>query len=498
MKFEEKHLLTSPVLMDVMKIEKSLSFDDILLIPRNTDLKREDIDTTSRLTKNIELKVPILSSPMDKVTGSEMAIAMAREGGLGVIHRNLDVDDQVNMVKKVKRSENWIIRNPYTVSPGIKARKAKRIMQEKDISGLPVIEDGKLIGIVTKRDLRFETELQKDVEEVMTSELITAGPDTDISQAKSILNKNKIEKLPLIDRKERLQGLITVRDIEKKKQHPQATLDENGQLMVGSAVGPDELKRVEALVEAGVDLIVIDTAHGNSEDVIQATKNVSESFDVDLMTGNIATAEGARALIDAGADSLRVGIGPGSICTTRIVSGIGVPQITAILNAYEAVQDEEVSVVADGGIRYSGDAAKAFACGADSVMLGNMLAGTEEAPGRVVFRGGRKYKEYRGMASISALEKREKNRYGQHFENREEYIPEGVEGLVPYKGTVSEVLHQIVGGLQSSMGHLGSKNIEDMRQGELYEISEGGKRESHPHNVEITEDTPNYHWRGGR
>ncbi|MFW5904337.1 MAG: IMP dehydrogenase [Candidatus Saliniplasma sp.] len=481
-----------------MKIEKSLSFDDILLIPRKTHLKREDIDTSSKLTDNIELKVPILSSPMDKVTGSEMAIAMAREGGLGIIHRNIDVEDQVNMVKKVKRSENWIIRDPYTVSPGIKARKAKLIMDEKDISGLPVIENGKLIGIVTKRDLRFETELQKDVEEVMTSELITADPDTEISQAKSILNKNKIEKLPLVDDKGILQGLITVRDIEKKKQHPQATLDENGQLMVGSAVGPDEFSRVESLVEAGVDIIVIDTAHGNSKDVLDATEDISESFDVSLMAGNIATAEGARALVDAGAHSLRVGIGPGSICTTRIVSGIGVPQITAILNVYDEVKDEDISVVADGGIRYSGDAAKAFACGADTVMIGNMLAGTEESPGRVVFRGGRKYKEYRGMASISALEKREKNRYGQHFESRDEYIPEGVEGLVPYKGTVSEVLHQIVGGLQSSMGHLGAGNIEEMRQAEVYEISEGGKRESHPHNVEITEDTPNYHWRGSR
>ncbi len=494
--FEEKHLLTSPVLMDVMKIEKSLSFDDILLIPRNTDLKREDIDTSSRLTEDIELKVPILSSPMDKVTGSKMTIAMAREGGLGIIHRNIDIKNQVGMVKNVKRSENWIIRNPYTVSPGIKARKAKDIMKEKDISGLPVIKDGKLIGIVTKRDLRFETELQKDVEEVMTSELITADSDTDIKKAKSILNKNKIEKLPLVDDEGRLQGLITVRDIEKKKQHPQATMDENGQLMVGSAVGPDEFNRVEALVDAGVDLIVIDTAHGNSKDVIKATEDINESFDVNLMAGNIATADGARALIDAGADSLRVGIGPGSICTTRIVSGIGVPQITAILNVYNEVKDEDVSVVADGGIRYSGDAAKAFACGADSVMLGNMLAGTEEAPGRIVFRSGRKYKEYRGMASISALEKREKNRYGQHFEKREDYVPEGVEGLVPYKGTVSEVLHQMIGGLQSSMGHLGARNIEEMRQREVYKITEGGKKESHPHNVEITEDTPNYHWEG--
>lgn len=485
--------------MVIMKIEKSLSFDDILLIPRNTSLKREDIDTSSKLTDEIELKVPILSSPMDKVTGSEMAIAMAREGGLGIIHRNIGIKEQVDMVKKVKRSENWIIRNPYTVSPGIKARKAKELMQEKNISGLPVVKNDKLIGIVTKRDLRFETELQKDVEEVMTSELITAGPNTEIKEAKSILNKNKIEKLPLIDGEGRLQGLITVRDIEKKKQHPQATMDENGQLMVGSAVGPDEFDRVENLVDAGVDLIVIDTAHGNSENVIKATENVSESFEVGVMSGNIATAEGARALIDAGADSLRIGIGPGSICTTRIVSGIGVPQITAILNVYDEIQDEEdVSIVADGGIRYSGDAAKAFACGADSVMLGNMLAGTEEAPGRVVFKRGRKYKEYRGMASISALEKREKNRYGQHFENREEYIPEGVEGLVPYKGTVSEVLHQMVGGLQSSMGHLGAKNIEEMRQREVYEITEGGKQESHPHNVEITEDTPNYHWRGKR
>jgi len=481
-----------------MDFEKALSFDDVMMVPSNTDLKRDDIDTSNKITDNIELEVPILSSPMDKVTGSEMGIAMAREGALGVIHRNLGVKRQIEMVKKVKRSENWIIREPYTVTPDIKARKAKKIMDEKDISGLPVLEKGNLIGIVTKRDLRFETELGKTVREVMTSDLITAEPDTDIVEAKSILNENKIEKLPLVDEENRLQGLITVRDIEKKKQHPEATLDENGQLMVAAAVGPDEFDRIESLVEAGVDMIVVDTAHGNSKDVIDATEEIKGSFDVDLMAGNIATREGARSLIEAGADSLRVGIGPGSICTTRIVSGIGVPQITAIMSVCEAAKDKNVSVIADGGIRYSGDAAKALACGADAIMLGNMLAGTEEAPGRVVFRGGRKYKEYRGMASISALEKREKNRYGQDFESREEYVPEGVEGLVPYKGTVSEVLHQIVGGIKSSMGHLGAETIEEMRDAEIYEISEGGKHESHPHNVEITEDTPNYHWKGER
>jgi len=481
-----------------MKFEKALSFDDIMMVPSKTDLQRDDIDTSNYLTDDMELEVPILSSPMDKVTGSEMAIAMAREGGLGVIHRNLEVESHVEMVKKVKRSENWIIREPHTVTPDIKARKAKSIMDEKDISGLPVVKGGKLIGIVTKRDLRFETELDKKVEEVMTSELITAGPNTDISQAKSILNENKIEKLPLVDDSDRLFGLITVRDIEKKKQHPEATLDENGQLMVASATGPDEFERIEPLVEAGVDMIVVDTAHGNSRDVIEATEEINGSFDVDITAGNIATGEGAKALIDAGADALRVGIGPGSICTTRIVSGIGVPQITAIRNVYEEARKEGISVIADGGIRYSGDAAKAIACGADAVMLGNMLAGTEEAPGRVVFRGGRKYKEYRGMASISALEKREKNRYQQDFESREEYVPEGVEGLVPYKGTVSEVLHQIIGGIKSSMGHLGAETIDEMRDAEIYELTEGGKQESHPHNVEITEDTPNYHWRGER
>jgi IMP dehydrogenase len=431
---------------------------------------------------------------MDKVTESEMAIAMAREGGLGIIHRNLDIKQQVQMVKKVKRSENWIIRNPETISPGILAAEAKSIMKEENISGLPVIKNDKLIGIVTKRDLRFETNLDKKVEEIMTTDLITADPDTEISEAKSILNENKIEKLPLIDEKGRLKGLITVRDIEKKKLHPEATMDENGQLMIGAAVGPDEFDRAEALVEAGVDLIVIDTAHGNSKNVIEATDLFRSSFSVGLMSGNVATKEGAKSLIEAGADSLRVGIGPGSICTTRVVSGIGVPQITAIMNVFEVAQENNVTVVADGGIRYSGDAAKALACGSDAIMLGNMLAGTEEAPGRVVFRGGRKYKEYRGMASISALEKREKNRYNQSFERREDYVPEGVEGLVPYKGSVAEVLHQMIGGIQSSMGHLGARTIKEMRRAEIYKISEGGKRESHPHNIEITEDTPNYHW----
>ncbi|MFW6376124.1 MAG: IMP dehydrogenase, partial [Thermoplasmatota archaeon] len=472
-----------------------LSFDDILLVPRKTDLMREDVDTSSKLTDDIRLKAPILSSPMDKVTGSEMAITMAREGGLGIIHRNLDAEQQVNMVKKVKRSENWIIRNPETISPDIVAEKAKKIMDEENISGLPVVKGEKLIGIVTKRDLRFETELSKTVKEVMTSDLITADPETEIKEAKEILNENKIEKLPLVDDEGRLKGLITVRDIEKKKHHPQATMDENGQLMVGASVGPNEFNRTEALVEAGVDLIVVDTAHGNSKNVIDATRDINGSFDVGLMSGNVATEDGARSLIDAGADSLRVGIGPGSICTTRIVSGIGVPQITAIMNVYEEAQEEDVTVVADGGIRYSGDAAKSIACGADAIMIGNMLAGTEEAPGRIVFRGGRKYKEYRGMASISALEKREKNRYNQNFESREDYVPEGVEGLVPYKGSVSEVVYQMLGGIQSSMGHLGARNIKEMRNAEIYKITEGGKRESHPHNVEITEDTPNYHWR---
>ncbi len=479
--------------VDKMDMETGLSFDDILLVPSKTDVRRDEVDTSSNLTENIVLQKPILSSPMDRVTGSEMAIAMAREGGLGIIHRNMEIEQQVQLVKKVKRSENWIIRNPETIKPEIHAREAKRIMDEENISGLPVIKGGKLIGIVTKRDLRFETELSKKVKEVMTSDLITADPETEIKEAKSILNKNKIEKLPLVDEDNRLKGLITVRDIEKKKKHPEATMDENGQLMVGASVGPDEFDRTEALVDAGVDLIVVDTAHGNSKDVIEATEEINGSFTVGLMSGNVATEEGARSLIDAGADSLRVGIGPGSICTTRIVSGIGVPQITAIRNVYEEAKDEGVTVVADGGIRYSGDGAKAVATGADAIMLGNMLAGTEEAPGRIVFRGGRKYKEYRGMASISALEKREKNRYNQNFEKRGDYVPEGVEGLVPYKGTVSEVLHQITGGIRSSMGHLGARTIKDMRKAKIYRITEGGKRESHPHNVEITEDTPNYH-----
>ncbi|MFO7991402.1 MAG: IMP dehydrogenase [Thermoplasmata archaeon] len=479
-----------------MEIETALSFDDIYLIPRNTAITQDEADTSSKLTDEIVLETPILSSPMDKVTESDMAISIAREGGIGVVHRNLDIEHQVEIVKKVKRSENWIIRNPHTVHPETTAGEVKKIMQDEDISGLPVIKGGKLIGIVTKRDLRFETELNKKVKDIMTHDPITAGQGMEITEAKSILHKNRIEKLPLVDEENRLQGLITVRDIEKKKHHPQATKDDNGQLMVGAAVGPDEFERTEALVEAGADLIVVDTAHGNSKNVIDATKNISGSFDVSLMSGNIATTEGAEALAEAGADSLRVGVGPGSICTTRIVSGVGVPQITAIMKVFEAVKGTGVTVVADGGIRYSGDAAKALACGADAFMLGNMLAGTEEAPGRIIFRRGRKYKEYRGMASVSALEKREKNRYNQNYASREEYIPEGVEGLVPYKGTVSEVLHQIIGGIKSSMGHLGARTIAQMRDAEVYRITEGGKRESHPHDVEITEDTPNYYIAG--
>lgn len=476
-----------------MDMKTGLSFDDILLEPSKTDLERDEVDTSVNLTDNIKLEKPILSSPMDKVTGSEMAIAMAREGGLGIIHRNMGIEKQVEMVKKVKRSENWIIRNPTTISPEKEAKMAKKIMEEENISGLPVVKNDELIGIVTKRDLRFETELNKKVKDVMTSDLITADPYTEIKEAKEILNENKIEKLPLVDDDGIMRGLITVRDIEKKKHHPEATMDANGQLMVGAAVGPDEFDRAEALVEAGCDLIVIDTAHGNSKNVIKATEEYNESFSVDLMSGNIATEDGAMSLIDAGADSLRVGIGPGSICTTRVVSGIGVPQITAIQNVFEEAKDEDATIVADGGIRYSGDGAKALATGSDAMMLGNILAGTEEAPGRIVFRGGRKYKEYRGMASISALEKQEKNRYNQNFERREEYVPEGVEGLVPYKGSLSEVIHQITGGIKSSMGHLGARTLKEMREAKIYRITEGGKRESHPHNIEITEDTPNYH-----
>ncbi|KXB07102.1 inosine-5-monophosphate dehydrogenase [candidate division MSBL1 archaeon SCGC-AAA382C18] len=478
-----------------MEFETGLSFDDVLLVPGESSVLPGKADVSTRLTGRISLEKPILSSPMDRVTESELAIAMAVNGGLGVVHRNLGVEEQVEKVKRVKRSQSWIVRNPETVDPGTTVREARDVMNAREISGLPVVKGEKLQGIVTRRDLKFENDQQKTVEKVMTKEVIAASPATSLEQAKSVLHENRIEKLPLTDEKGHLTGLITVKDIEKKEAHPETTLDENGQLMVGAAVGPGQLDRVEELTDAGADLIAIDSAHGHSEDVIDATEEINGSFEVGLMSGNVATEGGAEDLADAGADVLRVGIGPGSICTTRLVSGIGVPQVTAIEDACKAVKDRDVTVVADGGIRYSGDITKALACGAGAVMLGNLLAGTDESPGRIVFRRGRKYKEYRGMGSVSAMEERKKNRYGQHPGKREKYVPEGVEGLVPYKGKVSEVLHQLVGGLRSGMGYIGAGSIQNIRKAKMIKVTEKGREESRPHDIRVTEDSPGY--RGG-
>jgi len=480
------------------KMETGLSFDDILLAPRESSVLPEEVDTSTKITEDINLEKPVISSPMDKVTEYQMAIAIARQGGLGIIHRNLDTEEQIRHVKKVKRSENWVIENPKTIKPEEKIDKAKKIMETQNISGLPVVkENNELVGILTKRDLRFESDYQKKVKEQMSGkdELITAPPDTDMERAKQMLHENRIEKLPLVNESGRLEGLITIRDIEKKKEHPEATVDGNGQLMVGAAVGPKEFKKAERLVDAGVDLILIDTSHGHSENVVEGTEQMANSLDIGIMSGNVATEEGARALIDAEADSIRVGVGPGSICTTRIVSGVGVPQITAVMEASEALEETgaDASIIADGGIRYSGDIAKSIACGAHAAMLGSLLAGTEESPGEIVFKRGRKYKEYRGMGSISAMEKRENNRYRQNPDKRKEYIPEGVEGLVPYKGEVSEIIYQLVGGLKSSMGYLGAEKLEEMpKKAKIHKLTKSGKSRSHPHSLEVTRETPNY------
>ena len=472
-----------------MDFKTGLSFDDILLTPERTEVSPKSVDTSTRITESIVLDKPLISSPMDRVTESEMAISMAVNGGLGIIHRNMSTEEQVEEVKKVKESQSWIIKNPETISPDSTVKEAEQRMEEKSISGLPVVENGKLKGILTSRDLRFENNLEKAVNEAMTERVVKSDPDTTMEEAKSILHKNKIEKLPLVEEDNKLYGLITIKDIEKNEKHPEATLDEKGRLMVGAAIGPGQWQRLESLVNAGIDLAVVDTSHGNSEEVINYIEEINESFDVCIMAGNVATEDGARNLAEAGADSIRVGIGPGSICTTRIVSGVGVPQVTATIEAAKG-SPEDVSVVTDGGIRYSGDIAKSIACGADAAMLGNLLAGTDESPGRVVFREGRKYKEYRGMGSEGAMRENAESRYKEKGDKGK--VPEGVEGLVPYKGKVSEVLHQLTGGVRSSMGHLGAKTIKEMKNANIQKITKAGKRESHPHNVDVMSETPRY------
>uniref|UniRef100_A0A7C1XH27 Inosine-5'-monophosphate dehydrogenase n=1 Tax=Thermomicrobium roseum TaxID=500 RepID=A0A7C1XH27_THERO len=477
-----------------------LTFDDVLLVPAESAVLPKDVDTRTRLTRRIELNIPIVSAAMDTVTEARMAIALAREGGIGIIHRNLSIEEQVAEVDKVKRSESGMIVEPVTLRPTDKVRDALAVMERYHISGVPITdEQGRLVGILTNRDLRFEDDLDQPVANLMTKEnLITAPVGTTLDEAREILHKYKIEKLPVVDERGILKGLITVKDIQKRIQYPNATKDAQGRLRVGAAVGvgPESLERAAALVEEGVDVLVVDTAHGHSRAVIEIVKAIKSRWDVDVIAGNIATGEAARALIEAGADAVKVGVGPGSICTTRVVAGVGVPQITAIMDVARVARAYGVPVIADGGIQYSGDIAKAIAAGADTVMLGSLLAGVDESPGEVILYQGERFKEYRGMGSIGAMKARSysKDRYFQQdVDSIAKLVPEGIEGRVPYKGPLANVVYQLVGGLRAAMGYCGARTIRELQEkARFIQMTNAGLRESHPHDVIITKEAPNY------
>lgn len=477
---------------------EALTYEDVLLAPGYSEILPRETDTTTRLTRNITLNIPLISSAMDTVTETDLAIAMALEGGMGFIHKNMPKEMQAEQVRKVKRSQSGLIIDPITLPFDATIGDANRIMREFKIGGIPVIDDNNtLIGIITNRDLRFQKNMSRPIKEVMTTEnLITASVGISLLQAEDILQEYKIEKLPIVDKNGKLTGLITYKDILKRKDKPNACKDEYGRLRVGAAVGvtPDILERIEALKTAGVDVISIDTAHGHSKGVIDAAKKVKARFpELDLIVGNVATAEGARALADAGADAVKVGVGPGSICTTRIIAGVGVPQLSAVMEAAKGLEGTGVPLIADGGVRYSGDLVKGLAGGADSVMIGSLLAGTEEAPGEVIIYEGRKFKSYRGMGSLEAMEDGSKDRYFQDAEDDiKKLVPEGIVGRVPFKGSVAEVLYQLVGGLKAGMGYCGSKDIASLRDAKFVKITSAGVRESHPHDVHVTREAPNY------
>jgi IMP dehydrogenase len=477
---------------------EALTYDDVLLIPGYSEILPRNTTTKTKLTRNIELNIPLVSAAMDTVTEYELAIAMAQEGGIGIIHKNMSLEMQAEQVRKVKRSESGMILDPITLSDNATLGDAHQIMREFKIGGIPVIDkDHKLIGILTNRDLRFEREMGKPVTEIMTKDkLITASDGLSLDDAEKILQEYKIEKLPIVDSEYRLTGLITYKDILKRKSHPNACKDEYGRLRVGAAVGvtADLLKRVEALVKAGVDVISLDTAHGHSFGVIEALKSIKAQFPkLDVIAGNVATGEGAKALAEAGADAVKVGVGPGSICTTRIIAGIGVPQLTAVMWAAEALKGTDVPVIADGGIRFSGDMTKALAGGASTIMIGSMLAGSDEAPGEIVIYEGRKFKAYRGMGSVEAMEDGSKDRYFQDAEDDvKKLVPEGIVGRVPFKGKVSEIVYQMVGGLKAGMGYCGAGDIAALQKAQFVKITSAGVKESHPHDVMIQKEAPNY------
>ena len=478
---------------------EGLTFDDVLLVPAASSVLPDEVDTTCRFTKNIQLAIPLASAAMDTVTQARLAIAMARHGGIGVVHRNLSIDEQAEEVDKVKRSESGMIVEPFTLPPSATLADAEALMARFKISGVPITDsDRRVVGILTNRDLRFETDDSRLISEVMTVEgLVTARAGTTLEEAQIVLGKHRIEKLPIVDDDFQLIGLITVKDIEKKIQYPHAAKDDQGRLLAAAAVGvgPDADDRVAALVERDVDVLVVDTAHGHSRDVIEAVAKIKANYPVDVLAGNVATADATRALIEAGADGIKVGIGPGSICTTRVVAGVGVPQVTAVYDCASAAADYGIPVVADGGMQFSGDLAKAIAAGADCAMVGGLLAGVDESPGEVVLYQGERFKEYRGMGSIGAMKGRgfSKDRYFQDQRDEDLLVPEGIEGRVAYKGPIANVLHQLIGGLRQAMGYCGTTTIDEMRTATRFiQITASALRESHPHDIMITKEPPNY------
>jgi IMP dehydrogenase len=473
------------------KAERAYTFDDVLLIPNASLVEPDKVKTETLLSRHIKLNIPIVSSPMDTVTEAEMAISMAREGGIGIIHRNNKREVQAEMVKKVKREESLIIRDLYTITPDMPIEKALQLMKEKKIAGLPVVEGRKLVGIVTNRDIRFLKNNPKMVRDIMTKDVVYSKDNTSIEDALEIMGERKIEKLPLVDNNGNLVGLITAKDILKRQQFPNAVRDKQGKLLVGAAVGPFDLERAKMLQDAGADVIVVDSAHGHNLNLIESVKKMRKIIDIDLIVGNIATSKAAEDLISAEVDGLRVGIGPGSICTTRIVAGVGVPQLTAVSESADIAEKHGIPVIADGGIRYSGDIVKALAAGASTVMLGSLLAGTDEAPGNEINVSGRRYKSYRGMGSLGAILSGENDRYGKIGSNK--FVPEGVEGAVPYKGRVSDTIYQLIGGLKSGMGYVGAANIQELRKNSKFVvITTAGITESHPHDILIIAEAPNY------
>lgn len=477
---------------------EGITYDDVLLLPAKSSVLPRETDVRTKLTRHIELNIPLLSAAMDTVTESEMAVALAREGGIGILHKNMTILRQAEEVDRVKRSESGMIRNPITLSPSHTVGEAIEVMRKYSISGIPIVKDENLVGILTNRDLRFEPNLELKVSNVMTAgNLITAPVGTTLEEAEVLLQKNRIEKLPVVDRNGKLKGLITFKDIQKKKRHPHACKDKLGRLRVGAAVGvtADTLERVAALIDAGVDVIVVDTAHGHSKGVIDMVRRVKSKFNIELIAGNAGTAEATKDLIRAGADCVKVGIGPGSICTTRVVAGVGVPQITAIMECSRIALKNKVPIIADGGVKQTGDIAKAIAAGADSVMIGGLFAGVEESPGEKVLYEGRSYKVYRGMGSIEAMKMGSQDRYFQDAEDDlKKLVPEGIEGRVPYKGNISDTAYQMIGGLRAAMGYCGCKTIGEMKaKAQFIRMTEAGFRESHPHDINITKEAPNYH-----